>query len=84
MNLRPPDPQAEGAEFQPESLQLVTETPPGVCPSVCPSDAESGHETCTVPAATDGFAEAVQAIMRLPLSDDEKAEALRRLLASEK
>jgi hypothetical protein len=28
-----------------------------------------------------GFAEAVAAVMRLPLSDAEKAEAVRRLLA---
>jgi hypothetical protein len=31
-----------------------------------------------------GFAAAVLAIMALPLTDDEKAEALRRLLASER
>ena len=29
-----------------------------------------------------GFADAVAAVMRLPLSDAEKAEAVRRLLAS--
>ena len=33
------------------------------------------------PGADDGFAAAVQAIMSLPLSDAEKAEAVRRLLA---
>ena len=31
--------------------------------------------------ASPGFADAVQAIMSLPLSDAEKAEAVRRLLA---
>jgi hypothetical protein len=46
-----------------------------------PSDAKSGHENRTEPAADDGFADAVQSIMRLPLSDAEKAEAVRRLLA---
>ena len=52
--------------------------PGGRC---CPCNAESGHENRTEPPANDGFAEAVQAIMRLPLSDAEKAEAVRRLLA---
>jgi hypothetical protein len=39
-------------------------------------------ENRTEPAADDGFADAVQSIMRLPLSDAEKAEAVRRLLAN--
>ncbi len=33
-------------------------------------------------ATGTGFADAIAAIMRLPLSDDEKAEAVRRLLAA--
>jgi hypothetical protein len=44
---------------------------------------KSGHENRPEPAATDGFAQAVQAIMRLPLTDEEKADAVRRLMSSE-
>jgi hypothetical protein len=40
---------------------------------------ERGTESGT-PRADFGFAEAVAAVMRLPLSDAEKAEAVRRLL----
>ena len=54
---------------------------PDHCTSVCTSNAKTGHEPRTKPAADDGFAAAVQAIMSLPLSDVEKAEAVRRLLA---
>jgi len=39
------------------------------------------HRDFEPPNSDDGFANAVQAIMRLPLSDDEKAEAVRLLLA---
>ncbi|MDA1252795.1 MAG: hypothetical protein O2820_26690 [Planctomycetota bacterium] len=62
-------------------VKRVTATPSAVCPSVCPSDLKSDHENRSEPAADDGFAATVQAIMSLPLSDAEKAEAVRRLLA---
>ena len=59
----------------------VTSSPSAVCPSVCPSIGENGHEILSQPASDNGFADAVQAIMQLPLNDAEKAEAVRRLLA---
>jgi hypothetical protein len=62
-------------------VKRVTARQSAVCTSVCTSDAKSGHGNCSEPAVTDGFAAAVQAIMTLPLSDAEKAEAVRRLLA---
>ena len=59
----------------------VTASPSANCTSVCTSDGKTGHGNGSEPASDDGFAAAVQAIMRLPLSDAEKAEAVRRLLA---
>ena len=50
------------------------------CTAACTSSTESGVELYP----DGGFAAAVLAIMALPLTDDEKAEALRRLLASER
>jgi hypothetical protein len=41
---------------------------------------DTGAAKCAASGA-DSFADAVQSIMRLPLSDSEKAEAVRRLLA---
>ncbi len=52
----------------------------GVCTPVCTNSPETAHETAGSGVA-DSFAEAIAGIMRLPLSDADKAEAVRRLLA---
>jgi hypothetical protein len=41
----------------------------------------TGAAKCAAPSAQAGFANAVAAITHLPLSDEEKAAAVRRLLA---
>ena len=65
--------------------QEVIETPAGACTSACTPKVESLNETAPATPAGDGqdrgFAEAVRAVMALPLTDAEKAEAVRRLLA---
>ena len=67
-----------------DSKELAA-TPPVACTSACTPKAESLNETAPATPAGDGqdrgFAEAVRAVMALPLTDAEKAEAVRRLLA---
>jgi hypothetical protein len=46
-----------------------------------PAGAKSGAPSGDSAASGNGFREAVSAILALPLSDSEKAEAIRRLLA---
>ena len=69
----------EGCEPGAEATegQEVTSTLPSVCTNACTDGSESTHEQ----AANATFADALAMVARLPLSDDEKAEAVRRLLA---
>jgi len=62
-------------QVAPTGLEPVAKTP---AKQGIPS--ERGTESGTLGGVL-GFAEAVAAVMRLPLSDGEKAEAVRRLLA---
>jgi hypothetical protein len=63
-----------------ENQSEVTATDVGVCPTVCPGHAETGSEsTEDLPAEID-FAAVLLMIERLPLSDEQKADAIRRLL----
>ena len=61
----------------------LTVTAPDEPPSpvASPNDPKNGHKGHSETATDNGFADAIQAIMRLPLSDAEKAEAVRQLLA---
>ena len=65
-------PELQGAETQP----LAGDTPAAYIPTYTPAP-DSLHDA---PPAGDDFATAVLVIQGLPLSDDEKAEAIRRLL----
>ena len=75
MNPQPPDRQSEGAEFQAVAALPVTATCAPVGPQV---GQKSGRDDST----GDDFTAAVLAVMGLPLSDSEKAETVRRLLAA--
>jgi len=70
-------------QVQPIETQSVTNDAALVCSSVCMTDTKTGIADDPDGAESGGrnFAEAVAAIMRLPLADTEKAEAGRRLLA---
>lgn len=57
--------------------QDVSDTSANACTSACTSDPKNAHDD----TAGDDFGEALAMIARLPLSDAEKAEAVRRLLA---
>jgi len=83
LNPQPPDRQSGDDEFQPVSLSLVTETGEPVSPCVSPIGrvSETVVATPNRPAQGD-FAAALTMIAALPLSDDEKAEAVRRLLSA--
>jgi len=67
-----------------QSQQLMSD-PEAACTSACTNSEDSGHSEAADgpnPApAGDAFAEAVKMLARLPLSDAERAEAVRRLLA---
>jgi len=82
LNPQPPDRQSGDVEFQPVTLQLVTEADDSVSPCVSPIDRVSettpGNSYGQPP---DDFGAALAMIATLPLSDDEKAEAVRRLLS---
>ncbi len=69
---QPLDRQSRRYRLQPVLPTRVTTASSGVCTS----DAKSGHENRTEPADDDDFAASVQAIMQLPLSDEEKARAV--------
>ena len=66
---------------------MVTDTAAKVCPTVCPRPQDSGHELSESAddetTADRDFAAALLMIERLPLSNDQKAEAVRRLLTSQ-
>jgi hypothetical protein len=79
-NLQPPVPKTGETTPQPVKRHHVVTTPSEVFPSVCPRTPKTDHEPVDSPPSGDGFAAAVAAVMALPLSDDEKAEAVRRLL----
>lgn len=63
-----------GTESQPPENKDVTNVPADACTNACTDAPEAKKES--------GFGEALALIARLPLSDAEKAEAVRRLLSS--
>jgi hypothetical protein len=81
------------SQLQPPEDSTVTSDGLPVCRAVCSADAENGcakhanGSDASSARGSDGgdgrFAEAVAAVMRLPLTDAEKAEAVRRLLADQ-
>lgn len=81
LNPQLPDRQSEDTEFQTLKLQGLTESLDSACTNACTSVTESGPESTSNSPAESEFAAAMQMIASLPLSDDEKAEAIRRLLA---
>jgi hypothetical protein len=95
LNPQPPDRQSKRTEFEVVDCTQVALSVSDVSATVSPRTPETGHGSGTDSASgsgeqapdsspeNSGFAAAVLAIMALPLTDDEKAEALRRLLASE-
>jgi hypothetical protein len=58
--------------------QGLNNAPPEACTNACTNSPESMHGE----PVGDDFAEQVRAVMALPLTDAEKAEAVRRLLAT--
>ncbi len=64
--------------------QGVTDAGTAACTNACTRSADSAHSEAveTVPTGPvgDHFAEAVAMLTRLPLTDAERAEAVRRLL----
>ena len=70
--------------------QQLTSTPESACTNACTSLPESEHADGSDAGSAGGphadggcFAEAVAVLMRLPLTDAEKAEAVRRMLADQ-
>lgn len=61
-------------------FKRVTKRSGSASPVASPRDSKTGHEFRSEPANDDGFADAVQAIMRLPQSNAEKDAAVRRLM----
>jgi hypothetical protein len=57
--------------------QELSEASTEACTAACTDSPESTHDA----TAGDDFAEQVRAVMALPLTDAEKAECVRRLLA---
>ena len=77
-DLRALDPQSKSTESEAAGNKPVTKDTDGACTAACTSDAKNAH-----PDAVGGdFAEALAMIAALPLSDAEKAEAVRRLLTA--
>jgi hypothetical protein len=79
--LEPSALQTLGTVVPTDNLSEVTATADDVCPSVCPSEPKTEVETTGDGRSESGFAAALLMIERLPLSDSEKSEAVRRLLA---
>jgi len=63
---------------EPTDTQGLSNTSPEACTNACTDSPESAHGE----PAGDDFAEQVRAVMALPLTDAEKAEAVRRLLTA--
>jgi hypothetical protein len=61
----------------------VAAQPDSACTSACTNSTDSDVEPAIDLPAEDDLTAALLMIERLPLSDDEKAEAVRRLLASQ-
>ena len=76
-----------------QSLQRVVATPNSCCTTGCTNSPENDHgETVSgsvssraesLPIKTDSFSAALAMIASLPLSDAEKADAVRRLMAEQ-
>ncbi len=88
MNLRPLAPKAKGAGSQGVNSQELTNAAKNGCPDGCtekpaehPSDEANTTDTPDAGPMGEHFAEAVAMLARLPLTDTERAEAVRRLLA---
>jgi len=68
-------------------LQDVTSDGASACTNACTDSPDSGHSDAAEPAGEqtigERFAEAIVMLERLPLSDEERAEAIRRLLKGE-
>ena len=65
-----------------EEQTEVTATAAGASANASPKHKKNDAETAPDPPAKSDFAAAMQLIASLPLSDAEKAEAIRRLLAA--
>jgi len=63
---------------EPVEKQELSGAPPEACTDACTDPAESTHGE----PAGDDFAKQVWAVMALPLTDAERAEAVRRLLTA--
>jgi hypothetical protein len=61
--------------------QELTDDTANACTNACTSEPDSVHSD-TADDAPDTFAEALAMVARLPLTDAERAEAVRRLLAA--
>ena len=81
MNLRPLHPQCSGPEFEDVEVTVVTMTSADASASASPLHSETDVETGSDQPVQPDVLAALAMIERLPLSDDEKAEAVRRLLA---
>jgi hypothetical protein len=80
LNPQPPDRQSGDAEIEPLAESGVTTSADKVSATVSPSDAKTAD--CEQPTTHDSFSAALAMIAALPLSSNEKAEAVRKLLWS--
>ena len=82
LNLRPLHPQCSSLEFEGVETTEVTTTRSDASANASPSQSKTDSETDTDSTTEPDFVSSIVGIMSLPLSDEEKAEAVRRLLAA--
>ena len=80
LNLRPPDPQSGGIEFEADVNTQPINTDTDACTNACTSETHLEHADNN----EHNFSQALAMIAKLPLTYDEKAKAVRRLLAQDK
>ena len=91
LNRRPPDPQSGAAGFQPTKTKRVARRRSAGCTTGCTNSPENergevvggsvSSRADALPIKADSFSAALAMIASLPLSDAEKAAAVRRLMA---
>jgi hypothetical protein len=83
LNLRPLHPQCSGPEFEGVENKEVTATPGIAYVTACPSAPNTDGDVELELPAESSVIVTLTMIERLPLSDNEKAEAVRRLLGTQ-
>ena len=81
-NRQPPGCKPENIQFQPDTEQALTTPDNSDCTSACTKIAKPTHDHPEVTTPKDDFAAALAMIATLPLTDAEKAEVIRQLLAN--